>query len=40
MAEVKFGAVGEVDFHNIINMENIIIKGAIAYVSGSIFYTE
>ena len=40
MAEVLFGALGEIDFHNIVNMENIIVKGAIGYVSGSVCYLE
>ena len=40
MAETLFGGVGEIDFDDIINMENIIIKDAIGYVSGSIGYLD
>lgn len=40
MAETLFGGVGEIDFHNRVNMENIIIKVAGAYVSGAAFYFD
>ena len=40
MAETLFGAVGEIDFDNIINMENIIINDAGGYVCGSAFYLD
>ena len=40
MGEALFGGVGEIDFDNIINMENIIMKNARGLVSGSAFYLD
>ena len=40
MGEALFGGVAEIDFDNIINMENIVMNDAKGYVSGAAFYLD
>ena len=40
MGEALMGGIAEIDFDDIINMENIIVKIGGGYVGGSFLYLE